>query len=236
MLKKKELQFYKPRNNPHKLFIMKLNSNFKLHQSQGALVQQCQSMANVMDRDLSMFNRFQITTETVETFRADTMAYHNILDDSMFRAKTEELVYAKNQKRIALNDQVQYLLYRVAVMHGKDSAMYHYFGSTFYYRVKEKDMVSKCKNLAKAVYENMSNLEACDIHPPDLDKLLELTKEYDDLLQTIVTGKSVRKQARVDRLEKGIALKQRLLKYAEIGKLIWRKTSPSKFSDYVLAF
>ena len=214
---------------------MQLNSNLKLQKTQGVLLQQCQKMANVMDRDLSMFKKFQITTETVDAFRADTEAYHEILDDYQFRAKAEKLVDAKKQKRIALNDQVQYLLYRVAVMHGKDSATYHYFGSSFHYRVKERDMVSKCKNLAKAVDENMSNLEVCDIHPPDLDKLLELSSEFDELLQAIVTAKSVRKQARVDRLEKGVSLKQRLLKYAEIGKLLWRKNSPAKFNDYVLS-
>ncbi len=213
---------------------MQLNSNLKLQTSQGALLQQCQRVANVMDRDLSMFNKFQITTETIETLRADTLAYQQVLDDYQFRAKVEKQVDAKNQKRIALNDQVQYLLYRVAVLYGKDSATYHYFGSSFHYRVKEKDMVSKCKNLAKAVAENMSDLEVCDIHPPDLDKLLELSNDFDVLLQAIVTAKSIRKQARIDRLEKGVDLKKRLLKYAEIGKLIWRKTSPAKFNDYVL--
>ncbi len=210
------------------------NSNKKLYKSQGALIQQCQLMANAVERDLSTLKDYEITNKMLQSFINDTKAYTEMPNDDMIRSKLKKQSEEKKQLRKLLNEQAQFILSRAGNLYDSHSADYSYFGMQGYYKAKEADMVRQCRMLVVATTERLSELARRNVHQADLDLLVERVDAYDLSMKRIHEAKLLRKQARMDRTKAGLSLQARLYQFADLGKIVWRRMSPAKYLDYVI--
>ncbi len=82
--------------------------------------------------------------------------------------------------------------------------------------------------------EDLSELARRNIHQSDLDELNERAVSYKQALIDVNEARQLREEAKDNRLTKGVELQNMLTDFAEIGKMIWRYESPSKYKDYML--
>ncbi len=214
--------------------IMYNNKQTKLRQSQGVLIQQCQLMAKVVERDLSTLKDYEITEEILQVFINNTKTYENMPNDTLLRSKLSKQVEIKKQLRRSLNEQVQFILSRVANLYDRRSADFAYFGMQHYSYAKEADMVRQCRMLVIATVEYLPDLARRNIRQEDLDQLIELIDDYDKVLTTINESKTYRKQAKIERIDAGLILQDSLFQFAKLGKIVWSRIEPTKYLDYAI--
>ncbi len=207
----------------------------KLNRSQGVLVQQCQQMANVVERDLSTLNKFGITEDVLHAFVDQITAYSAITNDEKFKTNLAEKSRAKQDLRAELNDHVQYLMHRIALVYGKSSLAYKSFAARSYYDETESEMVRKSKLMIESMAEHLPELNKKNIQQSDLDKLHALVESYQAAILAQKVEKYLRRVAREERQEKGIALYEKMMELAETGKVAWERTSYAKYLEYKLS-
>ena len=212
---------------------MSNNTNSKLYQSQGNLVQQCHVLAKAMDRDLSILKKFEITSERIAEFREKIQTYTSFENDAAYKHLVEAQVHVKNTAKAQLSRKVQYLLYRIRSLYGRGTPKYKSFGMHKYYRASGGDLLFKCNNLSLVLAAELPELARRDIHQSDLDDLNECIEAYKKSLIDVNDARQLREEAKDNRLAKGIELQAILIDFAEIGKIIWRYESPSKYKDYM---
>ncbi len=208
-------------------------SNLKLRQSQGDLVQQCHMLANVMDRDLSMLNNYEITNESIAQFREKIETYTSFENDAAYKHLVEAQVQTKNTARAQLSRKVQSLLERIGSLYGRGTPKYKAFGMNKYYQFTKGDLLFKCNNLSLMLAEDLTELARRNIHQSDLDELNQRAVRYKEALMDVHEARQLRAEAKDNRLAKGVELQELAGDFVKIGKIIWRHESPSKYNDYM---
>ena len=67
-----------------------------------------------------------------------------------------------------------------------------------------------------------------------MDELNEHASRYKQALIDVQEARQLRAEAKDNRLAKGVELQKLLIDFVEIGKIVWRYESPSKYNDYML--
>ncbi len=214
---------------------MKYLSKQKLDRAQGVLVQQCHKMAKAVERDLSTLNKFGITEEVLQAFVEQVGDYSAVTNDEIFRANLSEKSKAKQDLRAELNDHVQFLMHRIALIYDKKSVDYKSFAARWYYKETESEMLRKCKLMTESMELRMLELKKKNIQQADVDLLNDLVDRYQDAVLDESNEKLLRRVAREERLTKGLALNEMLSELAETGKVAWERVSYAKYLEYKLS-
>ncbi len=192
-------------------------------------------MAKAVERDLSTLNKFGITEEVLQAFVEQISDYSVITNDETFRNNLSEKSKVKHDLRAELNDHVQFLMHRIALIYDKNSLDYKSFVARWYYKETESEMLRKCKLMTESMESRMSDLKKKDIQNADVNLLNDLVDRYQDAVLNESNEKLLRRVAREERLTKGLALNEMLMELAQTGKVAWERVSYAKYLEYKLS-
>ncbi len=211
---------------------MKYLTKQRLNQAQGVLLQECYKMAQTVERDLATLNEFGITEDMLHAFVEQINDYSTITNDEIFRANLSEKSKIKQDLRIQMNDHVQFLMHRIALIYDKQSVDYKAFAARSYYKETESEMLRKSRLMTETMEERMLVLNTKNIQQSDADRLNDLADSYQKAILDENSEKFLRRMAREERLTKGLAIKKKLQLFADTGKVAWERTSPAKYLEY----
>ncbi len=208
----------------------------KLQTSQGDLLQQCQKMANVMDRDLSMLKDYEITEEVIANFRAETEAYRLQMNDSHYKTLLEKANAQKAAVRTSLIKQVQYILRRVSSLYTYGSVESHFFGVGSFRNLIDSELMRNTINMLEAAKPRLDDLKRRNVQQKHLDDLETQIQLFEQSIAEVYEKKNLRLTARETRLANGLQLQEKLGMYADAGKLALEEVSTyANYKDYVLS-
>ncbi len=219
---------------PTNYFLMKHLTNQRLNHPQGILIQECRKMAQAVERDLSTLNKYGITEDMLHAFVKQINDYSTITNDETFLSNLLEKSKIKKDLRIELNDHVQFLMHHVALIYDKRSLDYKSFAARSYYKETESEMLRKCRLTTETMEVRMPELNKKNIQQSDADCLNDLADRYQNAILDESKEKLLRRVAREERLTQGLALKDKLQKLADTGKVAWERISHAKYVEYKL--
>ncbi len=187
---------------------------------------------NTVIRDIAEFERFGITAEQVNAFRAKVEDFDNTQIDQEFRGVIVAATVQKNE----LANQVRHLIRETSVFikqhYGLQSSAYQTL------EIKELSQLSDTKLFRRAnSVIRVARLVAGELPTGIETAVNELETVNNSFSNSIENKNSLVEQRDIathGRISLANSIYKELMEYCEIGQVVWAETHEAKYNDYVI--
>jgi hypothetical protein len=117
---------------------------------------------------------------------------------------------------------------------GYGSSQYLQLGSGNLTKLTDDNLVRNTRNTVVIATKYLDDLRSEGLTDTKIAELISLNKTFDESIDELLTAKRNRDIATKDRIDKGNALYNEIVKICNTGKDIWYEKNESKYNDYVL--
>ncbi len=188
----------------------------------------------LIDRDGTPLARRGITPAWLANLAAMRSAFAATKPDHFFRAIVSLKTKEKNALRVLLTLDMRILLIAAENIAETCPAFYISFGNRGFTRQKDDELIRNSRLVIKTARANLDHLEVEGITEEMLDETDVLIENFDKAKSAMLKAKHNRDKAAKDRVSKGNALYNALVKVCKKGKDIWAETDESNYRDYVI--
>jgi hypothetical protein len=198
------------------------------------LIKLTASVLILIDRDGTPLARRGITPAWLAMLIAIRNAFAATKPDHYFRAMVSVRTEEKNALRVLLTSDMRMLLIAAENVADTCPAVYISFGNTGFTRQKDDELIRNSRIVVNTARENLADLADEGITEELLDQTDALIEDFDRTRYALLKAKHNRDKAAKDRVRKGNALYNALVKVCKKGKDIWGETDESNYRDYVI--
>ena len=214
------------------MYLKQKESN--LNFSYAKLFMLCVEKANLMERDITEYNKFGITIEEVNEFVAQAYQFHGIDTDNELKALQVEAF----NNREAIADELRKILreftHRISMKFGINSSVYTKFGTY--------DLASQSDGhlaLTAAVCIKTAEMEQVVLAEAGVTEEVQnsLVVNHQEFIDSRVNHQRAicnRNAATTQRREVANELYNKLMMLCETGRVIWRERNEALANDYVI--
>jgi len=173
---------------------------------------------------LADINDFEALGNECEVFMSDSYFLGNI----MIKSKDRD-----EQREAALKLAQEVSGYFLQVF-GERSEEYRQLRVSKLYRPNDDIFVAVLRDIVRKASDEFAKLSAGGLTQAKIDALDAAADLMDEKLDALADAKVLRKQKTVERIEKGNALYDLLVKYATIGKLLYKEHPEIGYKQWVI--
>lgn len=202
--------------------------------SDAQLIVTAKEKANFMNRDVTDFTPYGVMDTTITNMMAEADAFADYLTDWEAKGDQAEFTAIKNTKAEDLRVGLRELMARVEQKIVPGSAKHNKFRCQNLAKQNDADLLISAKLAVREAKENLAELADTGINQPLLDSTNNLIQAYENALLEQLKAIGSRDELQEERVNRGNALYNRLITYANIGKTIWETKNAAKYNDYVI--
>jgi hypothetical protein len=187
-----------------------------------------------MTRDETEFAARGVTTADRTAFGTLGNDFENFLTDSYYRGRITSAVAAKNVHRDETEKLVKNVSGYVQQEYGISSGEYKSLKISGYQNLAERSKVTAARQLASAAEDMLPDLTPIGLTQGMIDELRAEALLFEEGMREVASRESIRRNEARERVLLGNSLYSLLVKYCEIGKLIWENINPAYYDDYII--
>ena len=209
-------------------------SNRKYNLSNSDLAIFANSLVFVMNRDLTEFENYGVTSDSISNLEDLINEFQAMPDDEIQRSEISEAVEARDSLRNSVLNTMRSLSVRGKAVFGEKSAKYRSLSPGSISQMTENDLLASARQVHTSAENNLSGLESEGVTQDYLDNFNSTIDDYENAINDVNNKKILRDDATELKVIKGNELYGFVVKYCDYGKLIWGGVSDSKYNDYVI--
>jgi len=212
--------------------VVPIQRNYNLQDSE--LITFASALAGFMTRDITEFGGFSITAADVTALSAKEDEFEAYPTDNELKADMMIAVDEKDAVRAQLELAIRGVSDKAMVKWGVNSPYYARFGVKGLTDMSDRKLKEAARDTVRTGTKYLADLAAEGLTQLILDDLTALADTFETKLDAVKDAVADRDIASEERIILGNELYALVAKYCEIGKVIWKNTSESKFNDYVI--
>lgn len=211
---------------------IELQKSFSL--TYNALRMKVGDVVGYMNRDSAEFATRGVTQTNIDDFEALGNAFEVFPSDSVYQGQIKIEVDAKDAARQSCTLQIRTISGYFQQQWGNKSGQYKMLDIKNFTNSKDDGFITKARNVAATATTYLADLTGIGLTQGQIDALTAEAQTMEDKYHAIRSKIALRDIKTRERIEKGNELYAELVKYCEIGKLIWENTNEAKYNDYVI--
>ncbi len=197
----------------------------------------CMFASNIvmfMTRDGIQFTARGITEEMIASFENLGNAFEIFPNDNFYFADYLTAVESKNATRESLRIKLRVIIGFAKIMWGQNSPQVMRFDADFLKRQNDRILLTTCRMAVHVAEDYLAGLSPIGLTEAMINDLEATCQTFEDNLIAIINARSERDNKAQERVQKGNELYSFVVKYCQIGKIIWEDVNEAKYYDYVI--
>lgn len=212
--------------------ISALKREYKMSDSELALF--ADDLVTYMTRDTTEFADRGVDGTAITALQAKEDEFEAFPTDQEYLGLITIAVAEKEAAREALESAIRNISDRAMLKWGSKSGQYKRFDVKGLTNMRDRDMHFCARRVHRVGTEYLTALTPEGLTQAMLDDLDTKTEDYETKLNAIQDSEAVRDTKAEERVVLGNELYELVVKYCEIGKVIWKESSEAKYNDYVI--
>lgn len=191
-------------------------------------------LVNNITRDASEFALRGVNSAAITAFSNLQSSFELIPTDSYYSADISIASDLKNTHRIDAEKAIRSIVNCARIKWGEGSAQSKKFGAATMTRDNDKVFLTTCRQVITTATEYLATLASVGLTQDMIDDLEDLTNDFADDLNNILSAQEIRDIKTQERISKGNQLYEYVTQYCEIGKYIWIDVDEARYNDYII--
>lgn len=200
----------------------------------GFLKQLADALLSNTARDLIEFTDRGFSISKKTEFELAIQQFDDFPSDEQLEGIQMDTTKSKNEYRANLEKQLRTFFLSAKNVFGDATGKYREFGNPDLTRQTDDVLVRSGKTMVKTATKYITDLATEGITADKISKLNDTVAGFDTSIDKQREAIKSRDTSTEDRAVLANAVYNLIVKYADVGKDIWRETSEAKYNDYVI--
>ncbi len=200
----------------------------------GELALFANQVANAMRRDITELTDYGVTEANINALVALVDDFQELPNDVLLRTDVSYSVEQKNALRETLSNTMRSLSVRAKVVFGENTAKYRSLSPESITKLSDSDLLIAARQVHSAATTNLAGLAPEGVTADYLDDFSENIESFETAVDDVGNKETLRDGATENRILKGNQIYALVNKYCSYGKVIFEKTSPARYNDYII--
>jgi hypothetical protein len=185
-------------------------------------------------RDITEFNKFGVTKDTVDETDGILLDFENIPNDEELEGAQVLTTQTKDTQAETLRVAITLIMNRAESKYGKESGMYRKFGVDAVSKLDGGKLTYVSKRVLRVATSLLTDLASKGLTQAILTELELLISNYEKALSAQEDAMSDRDIATEDRAVKANEVYKIVTDLCVTGKRIWASRNEAKYNDYLI--
>ena len=200
----------------------------------GELALFANQVANAMRRDITELTDYGVTEANINALVALVDDFQELPNDVLLRTDVSYSVEQKNALRETLSNTMRSLSVRAKVVFGENTAKYRSLSPGAISQLSDSDLLIAARQVHSAATTNLAGLAQEGVTADYLDDFSENIESFETAVDDVGNKETLRDGATENRILIGNQIYALVNKYCSYGKVIFEKTSPARYNDYII--
>ncbi|MBS1536872.1 MAG: hypothetical protein JST20_03905, partial [Bacteroidetes bacterium] len=191
-------------------------------------------LVEFVTRDLTDFADYGITTDDVTALQDMQNAFELYPIDDSFVGLSTIVRAERDAIRAQLLEKIQQIAMRFELAFGTVESPYLQLSIGDISNQSDEAFLLKSRSIISVLTEHAADVLPYGQTAPLTDAYIALAQDLEDKINAVVIANSNRSQATRTRINMGNELYDTVLRFTNIGKLIYQNTNSAKYQDYVI--
>jgi len=207
----------------------------KFNTSQGEMLNNGDSVAYAVERDIELFSTFNFSSQRVVSFKNLLSDYQHFPGDQTLLNVQMVATEAKNQNRKDLLSELKVLRICAGLVFGDDSLSYYLFRFDKLRNISDSELLLVAAQMAIEATKCFNELSTYGYKQANIDNIIALNNSFDEKI-SIASQKIIdRDVATYERTLLANKVYDEFKIICEIGKSIWSDEGDAHYNDYVFS-
>ena len=200
----------------------------------GELCMFASNLVNIMTRDLADLATFGVTTETIASFKDLGDSFEVFPSDDFMLGDVMIATEAKNEKKEEIKTMIRQMAARFEAKWGIHSGQYKKLGINGLSEMNDKNLLGVARGVYLSAESFKTQLATFGVTEELLESINDLIAEFEVSQNAQGDAIMARDNKTKERIEMGNQLYQLIVEYCNFGKILYERTDPAKYDDYVI--
>ena len=213
---------------------MKKESQRRYNMSDAELCMFTSNLVQKMRRDATEFAEKGVAATDIDALETKGNNFEVMPDDLYYSTQVTESQQAKNGLRDELESLVRELIGITRVKWGRSSPQVRRFGAGDMTKEKDAEFLRLARKAVKLGTDYLADLTEYGWTAAKNTAIETKAQEFEDALNEVdekILTRDIETEARIDA---GNSLYADVVKYCDLGKIIWQDVDEAKYNDYVI--
>ncbi len=187
-----------------------------------------------MTRDSAEFALRGVDTADISALEVLGNAFEVFPPDTYYQSEVSVNVDDKNVKRADLEIKVRDVVQCSIIKWGPNSPQYRKFGSQLMTSMGDMKFLTMCRQVVTTATDYLTVLTDVGLTQSMIDAVNTGAQDFEDNMNAINVAMEIRDIKTNERINNGNELYSYVVKYCQIGKIIWQDVDTAKYNDYVI--
>ena len=192
------------------------------------------NLVQTMTRDIAEFTLRGVDATDISALEALGNAFEIFPPDSYYQSDVSIAVNDKNIKRTDLEIIVRDVVQCAIIKWGPTSPQYKKFGSQMMTSMGDMKFLTMCRQVVTTATDYLAQLADAGLTQLMIDDVNIGAQEFEENMNAINSAMETRDIKTNERIVDGNELYSYVVKYCQIGKIIWQDIDSAKYNDYVI--
>jgi hypothetical protein len=211
---------------------MKKSTNFSI--SFAVFPRFAHQKVNFLKRDIEHFIKYGYSIEEADALKLKIDAFADIPTDEEFEGTLMIATEKKNKESGVIQNHIREMMLSVGNKFGKDSAHYKRFRASALSGLTDEKLVRTAKRVGRVATLSLDVLAPSGLSVTDVEALEQLIEKFEKSLVMQDDAISEREIGTLVRIDESNAIYEKIARFCETGKGIWKNRNEAKYNDYII--
>lgn len=187
-----------------------------------------------IDEDIADFEGYGFTPTRRSEFGGAIQTFDDFPPDERLEGQQMTTTQNKDRQRELLESKMKAIVLKAQNKFGSENGRMREFGSLYYSRMTDEELVRAAKLVAAAASDFLQDLLSEGLDAAQIQDIKQTIRDFDEALDLQAKAIAKRDSQTELRIEAGNSLYELVVKYAAIGKTVWEGRSEARYNDYVI--
>ena len=202
--------------------------------SAAEITSRCRQIIQLVSNDMKYFSKYGVTEKELDLLKKKIADYENFPEDKIFADKVSEKTKVKSEKEAFLRTEIRNFLLHISIVIIGKQEMKKYFKSQKITGIPTTALIEFGEKVTTVSKKFKAKLLNVGLKEEDFDNLKDCIKQAKTAVKELEQVRAERVKNTTKRHDLGKQLYEKLVKFASLGKNIWKGRNEENYKNYLL--